>query len=103
MQNRFPQPPTRPHGDIVKKNVQWVLIQTDHGGLIQGFAHLRPERRVVDELNLPTEPFFVVTEVTIYGHAGEVLTTAPFLIVQKASVVWVRPDEDAPPSSMRAG
>lgn len=98
MSNRFPQPPARPAHDIVKKNVQWVLIQTDHGGLIQGFAHLRPDRRVVDELNLPAEPFFVVTEVTIYGITGEVLTTAPFLIVRKESVVWVRPDEPAPPS-----
>ena len=47
---------------------------------------------MVDELNLTGEPFFVVTEVTIYGHSGEVLTTAPFLVVKKASVVWIRPD-----------
>lgn len=93
MSNQYPQPPPRLASDVVKKNVQWVLIQTDHGGLIQGFAHLRPDRRVVDELNLTGEPFFVVTEVTIYGHSGEVLTTAPFLVVKKASVVWIRPDE----------
>lgn len=97
MSNRYPQPPPRLASDRVKKHVQWVLIQTDHGGLIQGFAHLRPDRRVVDELNLPNEPFFVVTEVTIYGSSGEALTTAPFLVVRKASVVWVRPDEPAQP------
>lgn len=91
----YPQPPSRRPSDRVAKNVQWVLVQTDHGGLIQGWAHLRPDRRVVDELNLPNEPFFVVTEATIYGASGEVLTTAPFLVVSKASVVWVRPDEGA--------
>ena len=91
---RFPPSAPRRSSDVVPKNAQWVLLQTQTGGLVQGYAHLRPERRVVDELNIPGEPFFVVTEATIYDTAGEVLTTAPFLVIAKSSVVWVRPDEE---------
>lgn len=90
---RFPQPPVRRPSDVVQKNVQWVLIHTQTGGLVQGYAHLRPDMRVVDELNSDRERFFVVTEATIYDAQGEVLSTAPFLVVSKASVVWIRPDE----------
>jgi len=88
MANRF-EPP---RADAVQKNRQRVYIQTETG-LLHGYVHMHPGKRVVDEMNHGA-PFLAVTHATIYGADGQAIDQAPFLALNKARVVWIRPDEE---------
>jgi hypothetical protein len=80
-----------PKADAVAKNLKAVYVQTETG-LLHGFIHLHPSKRVTDEMN-HGEPFFALTEATVYGPDGSVIDQAPFMAVNKSKVVWVRPED----------
>ncbi|HEY1957984.1 MAG TPA: hypothetical protein VGH28_20325 [Polyangiaceae bacterium] len=80
-----------PRADAVSKNMQAVYVQTETG-LLHGYIHLHPGKRVTDEMN-HGEGFFALTQATVYGADGTAIDQAPFMAVNKANVVWVRPDE----------
>lgn len=81
--------PTR--ADAVPKNMVAVFVQTTLG-LLYGRMHLHPGKRVTDEMN-HGDPFFALTDVTMYDHAGQAVDQAPFMAVSKAKVIWIRPEE----------
>lgn len=78
--------------DIVRKDEVPVLMQT-LTNLIHGHIFLRPEQRIKDELNAGTEQFIAVTDAEVMKPDGTLLAKSRFLTVNRAHVVWVRPDE----------
>jgi hypothetical protein len=80
--------------DIVRKDEVPALIQTVTN-LIHGHIFVRPDQRIKDELNSNQEQFLAVTQAQVYGAGGQVLYRSQFLTLNKAHVVWIRPDEEA--------
>jgi hypothetical protein len=78
--------------DIVRKDEVPALIQTTNG-LVHGRLYLRPGLRLKDELNGTAEQFIAVTEAEVYSAGGQVLVRSAFLTLNKAHIVWIRPDE----------
>jgi len=76
--------------DVVHKTELPVVIQTA-SQLIHGHMYLRPGDRLIDEMNRE-DRFVAVTGALIYGANGEALQQAEFLTLNKAHVVWIRPD-----------
>ena len=87
--------------EFVRKDQVRVLIQTT-SAMIQGYIYLRPGRRVVDELN-HGDVYLAVTEARVFDANGEVLQGSHFLTVNRAHIVWVRPDEEPPSSQQGPG
>lgn len=79
--------------DVVRKDDIPVLIQTDTH-LVHGQIYLRPGLRLKDELNGTAETFIAVTDAEVYHTNGQVLVRSQFLTVNKAHIVWIRPDEE---------
>ena len=79
--------------DIVRKDEIPALVQTV-SNLIHGMLYLRPGLRLKDELNGTAEQFIAVTDAEVYNAQGQVLVRSEFLTVNKAHIVWIRPDED---------
>jgi hypothetical protein len=80
-----------PRAETVAKNMKPVYVQTETG-LLHGHMHLHPGKRVTDEMN-HGEPFFALTNATIYATDGRVIDQSPFMAINKANVIWIRPDE----------
>jgi len=80
--------------DIIHKEDLPVLIQTDTN-LIHGHIFVRSGLRLKDDLNGAGEQFIAVTAAEVYNAAGQVLVRSEFLTVNKAHIVWIRPDEEA--------
>jgi hypothetical protein len=80
-----------PRAEAVAKNMKPVYVQTPTG-LLHGHMHLHPGKRVTDEMN-HGDPFFALTNATIYGLDGQVIDQSPFMAINKSNVVWIRPDE----------
>jgi hypothetical protein len=79
--------------DIVRKDEVPALIQTV-SNLIHGHIYLRSGLRLKDELNGTAEQFIAVTDAEVYNANGQVLVRSEFLTLNKAQVVWIRPDEE---------
>lgn len=78
--------------EIVSKIPVFATIQTTTHR-IRGRIHVRRDQRVKDELDRE-ENFLAITEVTVFNADGSVLYEAPFLAVQRASIVWVMPESN---------
>ena len=88
--------------DIVRKDEIPALIQTA-ANLIHGHIYLRPGLRLKDELNGTAEQFIAVTDAVVFNANGQVLVRSEFLTLNKAHIVWIRPDEErAPPAEPTA-
>jgi hypothetical protein len=79
--------------DIVRKDHVPALIQTV-SSLVHGQVYMRPGLRLKDELNGTGEQFIAVTDAEVYNSNGQVLVRSAFLTVNKAHIIWIRPDED---------
>jgi hypothetical protein len=90
------------YAEIVRKNTVWALIQTTTS-LIHGVVYARPPLRLKDDLNVTGEQFIAVTDAEVYNAAGQVLVRAEFMAVNKAHIIWIRPDEDPDGSDGQAG
>ncbi len=88
--------------DIVHKDEVPALIQTV-ANLVHGMVYLRPGLRLKDELNGTAEAFIAVTDAEVYNANGQVLVKSKFLTVNKAHIVWIRPDEEAGEAAGRSG
>jgi hypothetical protein len=75
--------------DVVRTSQLPVTIETP-GGRIRGNLHLRPENRLIDELN-DSPPFLAVTEARILTQDGD--TETDFLSLNKNQILWVLPEE----------
>ena len=80
--------------DIVRKDEIAALIQTT-SNLVHGHIYIRPGLRLKDELNGTAEVFIAVTNAEVYSLNGQVLVRSEFLTLNKAQIIWVRPDEEA--------
>ena len=63
--------------------------------LIQGNVHVRKGERLKDELDRD-ETFLAVTDASVLDVNGKTLFEASFLAVQRAQIIWVRPDQEEP-------
>ena len=79
--------------DIVRKDEVPALVQT-LTNLVHGNLYLRPDQRFKDEMNQNQEQFIAVSGAVVYGPDGQVLTRSSFLTINKAHIVWIRPDEE---------
>src|SRR5690606_23205464 len=80
--------------DIVRKDDISVLIQTTTN-LVHGRVYLRPGLRLKDELNGTAENYIAVTGAEVYNANGQILVRSDFLTLNKAHIIWIRPDEEA--------
>jgi hypothetical protein len=82
------------YSDIVRKDEIPALVQTT-ANLIHGHVFVRQGLRLKDELNGTAEQFIAVTGAEVYNANGQVLVHSEFLTINKAQIVWIRPDEEA--------
>ena len=80
--------------DIIRKDEVPALVQT-LTNLVHGNLYLRPDQRFKDEMNQGQDKFIAVTNATVYAGDGSVLCHSQFLTLNKAHIVWIRPDEEA--------
>lgn len=82
---------------VVSKRPVRVIIQTVREQ-IHGTIYVRPEERVIDELNTPST-FIAVTDARVNDEAGAQLYACEFLTLNKEQVVWIIPDEEIQPTA----
>lgn len=75
--------------DVIRKQPQPVLIETEHGR-IEGVIHVHPDHRLLDEIN-DGPPFLAITEARV--HQGKDVIECPFLALNRERVLWVVPSE----------
>jgi hypothetical protein len=80
--------------NVVAKIPVRATIQT-RMQLIQGNVHVRKGERLKDELDRD-ETFLAVTDASVQDVNGKALFEASFLAVQRAQIIWVRPDQEEP-------
>jgi hypothetical protein len=77
--------------DLVMKEARPVLIQTlTHR--IQGNFYVRPGVRIKDQIN-QEEMFLALTEASVYDLSGEELYHCDFLLVNRAHLIWLLPED----------
>jgi hypothetical protein len=74
---------------VISKKPVAVVIQTTQQ-TIHGTIYVRPEERVIDELN-HSQPFLAVTEASILAGDGSIAYQSNFLTLNAAQIVWVIP------------
>ncbi len=77
---------------VVRKDEVPVLIQTTTH-LVHGHLYVRPDSRLLDELN-ETGDFLPVTEAVVLDASGEELHRAEFMSLNRTHIVWVLPQEE---------
>ncbi len=77
--------------DVVSKEAVPVIIQTETGR-VHGKIHIRPDERLKDSIN-QSEPFFAVTEATIYDLQNNEVFRTDFLAVHRDHIVWLLPED----------
>jgi hypothetical protein len=83
--------------DIVRKERVPVLIQTPTHTL-HGYIFLRPEERIKDALNETADQFIAVADAEVYTPDGHLRQRVDFLTVNKAHIIWLRPDPEPEPA-----
>ena len=78
---------------VVTKHPVSVIIQTPDQ-LIRGEIHVRPNARVIDELN-GQERFIAVTEAVVYNNLNEEIYRTNFLVVNVKHILWIIPEEES--------
>lgn len=77
---------------VISKNPVPVIIRTSQN-TIRGTVHVRPNERVIDELNTDN-PFIAITDAIILDEQGIQIYQCIFVSLNKAQIVWIIPDED---------
>jgi len=83
--------------DVIRKNRVPVLVQT-LTNVVHGYMFLRPDERLKDNLNEDRERFIAISDAQVFSAGGQLLHHSEFVAVNKAHIVWVRPDEDRLPN-----
>jgi len=78
--------------DFITKDTILATIQTA-SQRIHGNVHVRPEERLIDELNGASH-FVAVTEATVWNAQGARLYQSDFLAINREYIVWLIPDDD---------
>ena len=69
---------------------------------IHGNVHVRPDQRLMDELNVD-EKFLAVTDATVYSFEGQILYRCKFISLQRSQIVWVIPENEIIASPSESG
>lgn len=77
--------------EVVRKVPLPATIQTTQQKL-HGVLYIRPNYRLIDELEQPND-FLAVTEARVLD--GEEGAEAAFMVVSKRQIVWIIPDEES--------
>jgi len=80
--------------NVIAKIPVHATIQTTMQ-LIQGNVYVRKGERLKDELDRD-EIFLAVTDASVLDVNGKAVFETSFLAVQRAQIIWVRPDEEEP-------
>jgi hypothetical protein len=76
---------------ITKKPIAVIIQTTSH--LIRGTVHIRPDERVLDELNI-TDAFIAVTEAHVLDPEKNPIYSCDFLTLNKNQIIWIIPDDE---------
>jgi hypothetical protein len=77
--------------DVVTKEAVSVILQTPTNR-IRGKIYIRPGERIKDQIN-QEEDFIAVTDAVLLDAAGEELYLTDFLLVNRAHLIWLFPEE----------
>lgn len=77
---------------VISKIPVEVIIHVG-GQIIYGTIHLRPNERVIDEIN-NTQGFVAVTAATVSNTNGTILYESNFLSLNMAHIIWVIPADE---------
>ena len=78
--------------NVISKKTIPVIIQT-LTVRIEGEVHVRPDNRLIDELN-GSEPFLAITKAIVRNTQGETIhPRGGFIAVNKSQVVWIIPSD----------
>lgn len=75
---------------ITKKAIPAIIQTLTH--VIDGEVHVRPDNRLIDELN-GSEPFLAITRATVCNTQGEKIHSRGFMTVNKSQIVWIIPSD----------
>lgn len=75
---------------VVSTQTLEVLLRLSTGELIQGQVHVRPDRRLSDEMN-DDLAFLSVTEARVLGEDGEEKYRTSYMSVSRKGIVWAIP------------
>lgn len=78
--------------EVITKEAVAVMIQT-HSFRIRGHIYIRPENRLIDELN-QSDRFLALTNVVVLNLDGEILKRAEFLSINRDHIIWIVPAQD---------
>ena len=78
--------------NVVTKRSIPILAQIP-GQRVRGNLHVSPESRITDAMNAPDE-FVAITDASILGETGEVQYRSKLLILNRASILWLIPEEE---------
>lgn len=76
---------------IVSTTPLKVVIRLTTGETVTGHIHVRPEKRLSDELNTD-QSYISVTGVTL-KREGETLYESAYLALNRQSIAWVLPEQ----------
>ena len=79
--------------DKIKKIAELAVIQTTTH-LVRGLVHVKMGERLKDALD-QDGAFLAVTDAILYDASGKASFQVPFLLVQRAQIVWIMPDKGA--------
>lgn len=68
-----------------------VIVRLTTGETVTGHIHVRPEKRLSDELN-NDQPYISLTG-TVLASDGETLYESAYLALNRQSIVWVLPEQ----------
>jgi hypothetical protein len=78
--------------NVISKKPRLVTIQTATHR-IRGTMYVRPDERLIDELNL--EPLFLaVTDAQVIDLANNTTIQISFMTVNTHQIIWLAPDEE---------
>ena len=77
---------------VTKESIAAAIRTTDH--LIVGQMHVRPDKRLKDELNQAPDRFIAVTDARVHNANGsELFFESSFLLVDATHVIFITPLE----------
>jgi hypothetical protein len=82
--------------NVISKDPIEVIIQTT-AQRIRGKIYIRPEERMIDEIN-QSVGYLAVTEAHVYDPQGMVVFQTNFMTVNRTQIIWVIPVSELLPS-----
>jgi len=77
---------------VVTKTPIPVIVQMP-AHRIEGNIHIRPDERIIDEIDR-SEPFLPVTEAVIYNPDGTIFASTHFVALNRSQISWILPVDE---------